>query len=70
MFIPLIAGIPLHLWLGMFTFLLVVFQVVSGRLMFNIPFVWHRRNGYAVLTLAILHGFLAFSVYFLGVPIR
>ncbi len=62
MIIPIIFGLPLHLWLGMLTFLLILFQVGTGSGLFKVPFDWHRRNGYLVLVIALIHGSLGLGL--------
>ena len=57
--IPIILGQPLHLWLGIILFLLVVFQIATAKKILPVPFKWHRRMGYVILILAILHGSIA-----------
>ena len=57
--IPIILGQPLHLWLGILLFLLVIFQIVVAKRILKIPFKWHRFGGYVMLLLAIMHGLIA-----------
>ena len=57
--IPIILGQPLHLWLGILLFLLVIFQIVVAKRILKIPFKWHRIGGYVILLLAIMHGLIA-----------
>lgn len=57
--IPIIMGLPLHLWLGILLFLLIVFQILTAKKILPVPFKWHRRMGYVILILAILHGSMA-----------
>jgi hypothetical protein len=56
MVIPIILGLPLHVWLGMLTFLLILFQVGTGSGLLKVPFKWHRSNGFVVLFVALIHG--------------
>ncbi len=60
--IPIILGQPLHLWLGIILFLLVIFQIVVAKRILKVPFKWHRIGGYVILLLAILHGFIAIGL--------
>ncbi|HWQ80586.1 MAG TPA: hypothetical protein VN381_17295 [Anaerovoracaceae bacterium] len=60
--IPIIMGQPLHLWLGIILFFLVVFQIASAKKLLPVPFKWHRRTGYVVLILALLHGAIAIGL--------
>lgn len=61
--IPIILGLPLHLWLGILLFFLISFQVATGKRPAAISFNWHRRIGYVILLLAIIHGALAIGLY-------
>lgn len=57
--IPIIMGQPLHLWLGIILFLLIIFQIAVAKKLLPVPFKWHRRMGYVILLLAIMHGAIA-----------
>lgn len=57
--IPIIIGQPLHLWLGIILFLLVVFQIAVAKKLLRVPFKWHRIMGYVILLLAVIHGAIA-----------
>ena len=57
--IPILLDQPLHLWLGILLFILVVFQIVVAKKILKIPFKWHRTTGYVILLLAIIHGSIA-----------
>ena len=60
--IPIILGQPLHLWLGILLFLLVIFQIVVAKRILKVPFKWHRIGGYVILLLAIMHGLIAIGL--------
>jgi len=60
--IPLIMGQPLHLWLGILLLLLTVFQIVVAKRILPLPFGWHRKMGYVLLLLAIVHGAIAMGL--------
>jgi len=64
MVVPIIFGIPLHIWLGMLLFLLVLFQVGTGSGLLKVPFVWHRRSGYTILVIALIHGSIGAGLWF------
>ncbi len=70
MFVPIIFGIPLHIWLGMLLFLLVLFQVGTGSGLLRPPFVWHRGIGYTILVIAVIHGSIAAGLWFRVLRIR
>ena len=61
--IPILLGQPLHLWLGILLFLLIIFQVATAKRIIKVPFKWHRFMGYVILLLAIIHGFIGFGLY-------
>jgi hypothetical protein len=64
--IPIILGMPLNLWLGILLFILIVFQIAVAKKILNVPFQWHRINGYVILLLAIIHGSMGLGL-FLGI---
>lgn len=61
--IPVLFGQPLHLWLGMLLFILIIIQVAIAKRLLPVPFKWHHIIGYTILLLAVLHGFMAFGLY-------
>lgn len=60
--IPILFGSPLHLWLGILLLCLVIFQVAVAKKKIPVAFKWHRRAGYVILVLAIIHGTIAFGL--------
>lgn len=61
--IPFIFGQPLHLWLGILLFILVVFQIAIAKKLIPVPFKVHRSMGYVILILVIIHGGIALGLY-------
>lgn len=61
--IPIIFGFPLHLWLGILLFILIVFQIAVAKKILPVPFKWHRITGYFILLLAIIHGLVGIGLY-------
>lgn len=61
--IPIILGLPFHLWLGISALVLVILQVATGKRLLAIPFAWHRRLGYVLLLLALMHGVSVIGLY-------
>ncbi len=55
-----VGGVSIILLLGMLNFLLILFQLSSGRRWIKIPFGVHRKTGTILLISATLHGLLAF----------
>lgn len=60
----LLWGKPLVLWLGLVLAILLTFQILSGARKIKVPFVWHRRNGYLMGVVALVHAFLGLSAWF------
>lgn len=58
MTVPIILGAPLHLWLGILLFILLLFQIAVAKKILRVPFKWHRVTGYIILVLAAIHGFI------------
>lgn len=61
--VPIIFGIPAYGWSGILLFFLIIFQVLSGRGVIKVNFKYHRINGWLILSLAFIHGFLALGLY-------
>jgi len=64
-----IFGKPLVIYLGMITALSFLFTALIGFMNFKntahkIPFLWHPRMAVISIILALVHGLLAFSIYF------
>ena len=70
MYVPLIAGQPLHLWLGIILFILLIFQVMTGKRWLKLPFAYHRGNSMAIVLIAILHAYFAIGVWFFNFQIK
>jgi len=62
MIIPIILGKPLHLWLGLLLFTLILFQIAVAKRILPIPFRWHRVMGYVILLLATIHGLIGIGL--------
>ena len=62
--VPIIFGLPLHIWLGFILFVMIVFQVLIGRRIIKLPFKWHRIMGYSILVLAAIHGAIGAGLMF------
>lgn len=60
--VPIIAGYPIQMWLGVLLLVMIVAQLLTGRRIIKIPFVWHRRNGYFILVIALVHAFFAMGM--------
>ena len=64
----LILGIPLVGYLGVITFLLILFTATVGALNMKgisvIPFKWHPRLAITTIIFATVHGILGASIIF------
>ncbi len=64
---PLIFFRPLHVWLGLVLYALVLLQILIGTRILKIPFWWHKKVIWVVILLvATLHGIYGFQIYFLS----
>ena len=64
---PIIRNVPLHVWLGMVTFLVMLFQILVGTKIIKVPFWIHTKVVWKILlALALIHGFYGFEIYFLN----
>lgn len=62
---PLIFSKPLHVYLGMLLFLIVLFQIGIGKRIIKLPFWVHTKIIWKViLIIALIHGFYGFEIYF------
>lgn len=63
---PKLFSKPLHVWLGMVTFLFVIIQILIGTRMLKLPFWLHTKVLWIIILLLVLvHGFYGFEIYFL-----
>ena len=63
---PLILSKPLHVWLGMLTFLLVILQILTGLRILKLPLWVHIKLLWRIiLIVAIFHFIYGFQIYFL-----
>lgn len=58
-----IGGVSVILILGIVNFLLVLFQLSSGRRWIKVPVKVHRTTGHVLVFTAALHGLLAVLVH-------
>lgn len=61
--IPLLFGLPIFGWLGILLYLMLTFQILTGKRILKIDFKYHRINGALIFILALVHGLLALGVY-------
>ena len=55
-----IGGLSIVLILGMINFILVLFQLSSGRRWIKVKMTLHRKTGVLLFFTALLHGLLAY----------
>ena len=60
--IPIVMGQPLHLWLGVISVFIIIFQISIAKKILPLPFRWHRIMGYVLLLLVIIHGSIAIGL--------
>lgn len=62
---PLIFDKPLHIWLGMLTFLLILLQIGIGTRIIKLPFWVHTRIVWiAILVVGLVHAIYGIIIYF------
>lgn len=64
MSLPIILGLPIHIWLGILVFALIIFQVLNGLKIIKVPFKWHKRTALLILLIAILHAVVGLGLWF------
>jgi len=63
---PVLFTKPLHVWLGIILFILVIFQILIGTRILKLPFWLHTRVIWIlILSIMLIHGFFGFEIYFL-----
>ena len=55
----MIFGLPLVLGFGILNFILIAFQVATGRRWVKVDMKWHRRSGVLLGVSGVIHGVLA-----------
>ncbi|HBP63133.1 MAG TPA: hypothetical protein DD730_02410 [Desulfosporosinus sp.] len=70
MFVPLLWGKPLHLWLGIVLMVLVTLQILSGKRLIKLPFSFHKRNAMFIALVAVVHAFFGLGIWFFNFPIK
>jgi hypothetical protein len=54
-----IGGVSIVLILGIFNFVLLLFQLSSGKRWIRVPMTLHRKTGITLFISALIHGTLA-----------
>lgn len=70
MYVPLLFGKPINVWLGILLMVLVTLQILSGKRLIKLPFSFHRRNGIAIAIVAAVHAFFGLGIWFFNLPIK
>ncbi|OGJ13186.1 hypothetical protein A3K82_01235 [Candidatus Pacearchaeota archaeon RBG_19FT_COMBO_34_9] len=68
----MIFNIPLAVWLGGLTFISLVTTVSLGIAMFYFQkpvFKYHRIFAFLTISLAVIHGIIAFLLWFFGITL-
>ena len=68
-FIPLLWGKPIQVWLGILLLFLLFFQVLTGKRVIKLPFVYHRYNAMVISVIVLIHAFLGLGLWFWGFKI-
>lgn len=64
MFVPLLWGKPMNVWLGILLIVLLTLQILSGKRLIKLPFSFHRRNANLIAVVAIAHAFFGLGIWF------
>lgn len=64
--VPYILGKPLNIWEGAILFFLLIFQLLSGLQVIKVDYKIHKWNGILIFTIAMVHAFIGFGVWFFG----
>ncbi len=70
MYVPILWGKPLTVWLGILLLVLLTLQVLSGKRLIKLPFSFHRRNAILIVMIAGVHAFFGLGVWFFNFPIK
>ncbi|TGE38533.1 hypothetical protein E4K67_11460 [Desulfosporosinus fructosivorans] len=70
MYVPLLWGKPLTVWLGLLLMVLLTLQILSGKRLIKLPFSFHRRNAMFIVIVVSLHAFFGLGVWFFNLPIK
>jgi len=70
MYVPLIWGKPITVWLGIVLMVLLTLQILSGKRLIKLPFSFHRRNAIFIVLVAGVHAFFGLGIWFFNLPIK
>lgn len=70
MYVPLLWGKPINVWLGILLLALLTFQILSGKHLMKLPFSFHRRNAIVIVLVAAVHAFFGLGIWFLNLSIK
>ncbi len=59
--LPIVFGNPIYVWGGIFTLILLFWQVLGGLRIIKMPFKLHKWVGIIILISGCAHGLLAFG---------
>ena len=69
MYVPLLWGKPINIWLGIVLMVLLTLQILSGKHLIKLPFIFHRRNAILIVLIAAAHAFFGLGIWFFNLPI-
>ena len=70
MYVPLLWGKPITVWLGILLIVLLTLQVLSGKRLIKLPFSFHKRNAILIALVAILHAYFGLGIWFFNLPVK
>ena len=70
MYVPLLWGKPINVWLGILLIVLLTLQILSGKRLIKLPFSFHGRNAILIAVVAALHSFFGLGIWFFNLPIK
>ena len=70
MYVPLLWGKPINVWLGILLMVLLTLQFLSGKRLIKLPFSFHRRNAVILVIVAAAHALFGLGIWFFNMPIQ
>ena len=70
MFVPLLWGKPMNVWLGILLMVLLTLQILSGKHLLKLPFSFHRRNAILIVVIVAVHAIFGLDIWFFNLPIK
>jgi hypothetical protein len=70
MYVPLLWGKPINVWLGILLIVLLTLQILTGKHIVKLPFSFHRRNAIFIVLVSVVHAFFGLGIWFFNLPIK